>query len=110
MPQLPIYDLFCVTDSCGVTLKVGKGWLIGAESVTLDTLIAKWQAFNILSNELYTLQTEMRLDCLKKEGILLRSRSRRSTAVSTKVVKAHNSYQRYSEILRDTQGYDIHIR
>ena len=46
MPQLPIYDLFCVTDSCGVTLKVGKGW----------------QAFNILSNELYTLQTEMRLD------------------------------------------------
>ena len=53
-----------------MTLKVGKGWLIGAESVTLDTLIAKWQAFNILSNELYTLQTEMRLDCLKKEGIL----------------------------------------
>ena len=76
--------------------KLGKGG-----SVTRDTLIAKWQAFNILSNELYTLQTEMRLNCLKREGMLSRLRSRRSTAVSTKVLKARNSYQRYSEILRE---------
>lgn len=53
-------------------MKVGKGWKVGAESVTLDTPVAKWQAFNILSNELYTLQTEMRLDCLEKEGMPLR--------------------------------------